>query len=74
MIESNTLLNSKRRNERWLQMDREYEATQKEIDKLLNETSQEYSHKKYKGMKKDKNYNEKMKKIAKLTLQLKEEI
>ena len=36
-------------------MNKEYEETQKEIDKLLNETSQAQTHKKYKYMKKDKN-------------------
>ena len=54
-------------------MNKEYEETQKEIDKLLYETSQEQTHKKYKDMKKDKKYNEKMKKIAELTLKLVEE-
>jgi len=52
-------------------MNKNYEETRKEIDKLLYETSQ--THKKYKDMKKDKKYNEKMKKIAQLTLKLEEE-
>jgi len=54
-------------------MNKEYEETRKEIDKLLYETSQEQTHKKYKEMKKDKKYYEKMKKIAQLTLKLEEE-
>ena len=54
-------------------MNKEYEETQKEIDKLLYETRQEQTHKKYKDMKKDKKYNDKMKKIAELTLKLEEE-
>jgi len=54
-------------------MNKYYEETQKEIDKLLYETNQEQTHKKYKDMKKDKKYNDKMKKIAKLTLKLEEE-
>ena len=51
----------------------EYKETQKEIDKLLWETSQKRNNKRYKDMKKDKDYNIKMKKIAKLTLKLDEE-
>lgn len=51
-------------------MDKEYEETQKEIDRLLYETSQTQSHKKYKEMKKDKKYIAKMKKIGELTLKL----
>ena len=54
-------------------MNKEYEEIQKEIDKLLYETSQVQTHKKYKDMKKDKKYNEKMKKIAELTQKLDEE-
>jgi hypothetical protein len=54
-------------------MNKEYEETQKEIDKLLNETSQTRTHKIYKEMKKDKKYKDKMKKIAQLTLKLEEE-
>ena len=54
-------------------MNKEYEEIQKEIDKLLYETSQTQTHKKYKYMKKDKKYNEKIKKITKLTLKLEEE-
>jgi len=54
-------------------MNKGYEETQKEIDKLLYETSQALTNKKYKVMKKDKKYYEKMKKIAKLTLKLEEE-
>ena len=53
-------------------MNKEYEEIQKEIDKLLTEISQDQTHKKYKNMKKDRKYYEKMKKIAKLTLELDE--
>ena len=54
-------------------MNKDYEETQKEIDKLLYETSQVQVHKKYKDMKKDKKYHEKMKKIAQLTLKIEKE-
>jgi predicted RNase H-like nuclease (RuvC/YqgF family) len=54
-------------------MSNEMEEKQKEIDKLLWETSQEQTYKKYKNMKKDKKYNDKLKKIAQLTLKLEEE-
>jgi RNase P subunit RPR2 len=54
-------------------MNKEYEEIQKEIDKLLYETSQEQTHKNYKEMKRDKKYYEKMKKIAQLMLKLEEE-
>ena len=52
------------------EMNKEGEETQKEIDKLLYETSQVQTHKNYKNMKKDKKYNKKVKKIAKLTMKL----
>jgi predicted RNase H-like nuclease (RuvC/YqgF family) len=54
-------------------MSNKVEETQKEIDKLLSETSQEQTHMKYKNLKKDKKYNDKLKKIAELTLKLEEE-
>ncbi len=54
-------------------MNKNYEETQKEIDKLLYETSRVQTHKKYKDMKKDRKYYEKMKKIAQLTIKLEEE-
>lgn len=73
MSENNTLYYSKIKMEGAEYMDKEYEETQKEIDKLLYETSQVQTHKKYKAMKKDKKYNEKMEKIAELTLKLEEE-
>jgi hypothetical protein len=51
-------------------VDKEYEETQKEIDKLLLETSQRQMHQKYRDMKKDKDYQTKIKKIGELTLKL----
>jgi len=51
-------------------VDKEYEETQKEIDKLLWETSQRQMHQKYRDMKKDKDYQAKIKKIGELTLKL----
>ena len=45
-------------------VDKEYEETQKEIDKLLWETSQRQMHQKYRDMKKDKDYQAKMEKIG----------
>jgi L-fucose isomerase-like protein len=54
-------------------MNKNYEEIQKEIDKLLYEPSRVQTHKKYKDMKKDKKYYEKMKKIAQLMLKLEEE-
>ena len=48
----------------------EYEETQKEIDKLLWETSQQRTNKKYQNMQTDKNFQERMKKISKLVLKL----
>ena len=51
-------------------MNNKYYDTQKEIDKLLWETSQQRTKKKYQNMKTDKDYKEKMKKIGKLILRL----
>ena len=51
-------------------VDKEYEKTQKEIDKFLWETSQKQIQQKYRDMKKDKDYQAKMKKIGELTLKL----
>ena len=51
-------------------VDKEYEETQKEIDRLLWGTSQKQMHQKYRDMKKDKDYQAKMKKIGELTLKL----
>ena len=51
-------------------VDKEYEETQKEIDKLLWGTSQKQMHQKYRDMKKDKDYQAKMKKIGELALKL----
>ena len=48
----------------------EYEGTQKEIDKLLWETSQKRTNKKYQNMQTDKDFQERMKKISKLVLKL----
>ncbi len=48
-----------------------YEETQKEIDKLLWETSQQRTNKKYQNMQTDKDFQERMKKISKLVLKLK---
>ena len=48
----------------------EYEETQKEIDKLLWETSQQRTNKKYQNMQTDKDFQERMKKISKLVLKL----
>ena len=70
MSESNTLSYSKLEMEGGEYMSKGIEETQKEIDKLLYETSQAQTHKKYKNMKKDKKYNDRMKKIAQLTLKL----
>ena len=53
-------------------MNKEYETTQKEIDKLLRETREERTHKKYQNMIADEKYKSKMKKIWKLTLKLEE--
>jgi len=51
-------------------MDKEYEETQKEIDKLLQETSEERTHKKHQDMIENEKYKSKMKKIGKLLLKL----
>ena len=48
----------------------EYEEIQKEIDKLLWETSQQRTNKKYQNMQTDKDFQERMKKISKLVLKL----
>ena len=53
-------------------MNKEYEETQKEIDKLLLETSQKRTYKKYQEMKTDEKYKSAMKKIGKLTMKLEE--
>ena len=58
--ESNTLSYSKVEAEGGEYMIKEMEETQKEIDKLLYETRKAQTHKKYKNMKKDKKYNDRM--------------
>ena len=73
MSKGNTLSYSKVEMKGDKNMSNEVEETRKEIDKLLWETSQEQTHKKYKNLKKDKKYNDKLKKIAELTLKLEEE-
>jgi len=68
--ESNTLSYSKVKMKGGEKMDKKYEETQKEIDKLLWETSQKQMHQKYRDMKKDKDYQAKIKKIGELTQKL----
>ena len=51
-------------------MNKDYEYIQKEIDKLLKETSLEKTHTTYQKMKTDEKYKSAIKKIGKLTLEL----
>jgi hypothetical protein len=70
VLESNTLYYSKAKTEGGEKVKKEYESLQKEIDKLLHETSEEKTHKTYQEMRNDAHYKHKMKKIGKLTMEL----
>ena len=51
-------------------MKKDYESLQKEIDKLLWETSQMKNGKTYQEMQRDEKYKSAVKKIGKLTMEL----
>jgi len=70
MSKNNTLKISKARIEGDEKVNKKYESLQKEIDKLLWETSQEKTHKNYQEMKADEEYKSAMKKIGKLLMKL----
>ncbi len=70
MLKNNTLKISKTRIEGDEKVNKKYESLQKEIDKLLWETSQEKTHKNYQEMQADKKYKSGMEKIGKLTAKL----